>query len=373
VIILDEVQALPVTYLKPCLSVLKELTSHYGTSVVLCTATQPAVKKRDDFSIGLENVREIIPEPENLFYKLKRVDIINISEKSDEQIAALLREHNQVLCIVNTRSHARILYEKLGRDPSHFHLSALMCPAHRTYVLKKIRRRLANGDPCRLISTRLIEAGVDIDFPVVFRALAGLDAIAQAAGRCNRNGRLKCRGKTFVFRSEHSLTERFLNDTTNCAYQLLGEYQDLLSLDAIEHYFKLYFWDQKHAWDEKNIMGNFLLSQDRNLPFLFNYQKVGKKFRLIETTGRPVIIPWGTKGEVLVEKLKFMGGLASGGEARRLQRFTVQIPERIWWEQAGKSIELIGDRFPVLNSPELFYSDEIGLNFENVTEQVFLV
>ena len=189
VIILDEAQTLPVDYLEPCLRGLRELTANYGSTAVLCTATQPAVQWRDDFRIGLEDVREIIPDPPRLYANLKRVAVEYLDKLTDAALAERIVEHDQVLCIVNTRRHARMLYEAIGeRSEQHFHLSALMCPQHRTEVLTRIKDQLAARQTCRVISTQLIECGVDIDFPIVYRSLAGVDSIAQAAGRCNRNG-----------------------------------------------------------------------------------------------------------------------------------------------------------------------------------------
>ena len=254
VIVLDEAQTLPVDYLDPCLRVLRELTANYGSTAVLCTATQPAVQRRDDFGIGLDGVREIVPDPPRLYARLKRVDVEHLGQRNDASLAEDIMAHEQVLCIVNTRRHARTLSEAIGdRDHQHFHLSALMCPQHRTTVLTEIKTTLTAKQPCRVISTQLIECGVDIDFPIVYRSLAGVDSIAQAAGRCNRNGVQK-RGRTFVFRSEHEEAERYFADTANCAAQVLPLHEDPLSLDAVEHYFRLYYWDQSARWDAKGMV-----------------------------------------------------------------------------------------------------------------------
>ena len=286
VIVLDEAQTLPVDYLDPCLRVLRELTANYGSTAVLCTATQPAVQRRDDFGIGLDGVREIVPDPPRLYARLKRVDVEHLGQRNDASLAEDIMAHEQVLCIVNTRRHARTLSEAIGdRDHQHFHLSALMCPQHRTTVLTEIKTTLTAKQPCRVISTQLIECGVDIDFPIVYRSLAGVDSIAQAAGRCNRNGVQK-RGRTFVFRSEHEEAERYFADTANCAAQVLPLHEDPLSLDAVEHYFRLYYWDQSARWDAKGILQEFHLNQDRQFPFLFGFSTVAERFHLVDDTGR---------------------------------------------------------------------------------------
>jgi len=364
VIILDEAQALPVNCLHPCLHVLKRLVSDYGSTVVLCTATQPAVHKRDGFPIGLENVREIVPDPRATYRRLKRVEVADLGSLEDGRLADRLLSERQVLCVVNTRGHARSLFEMLGEGDGRFHLSGLMCPAHRTQTLDAVRERLSAGLPCRVISTQLIEAGVDIDFPVVFRAMAGVDSIAQAAGRCNRNGLLSEPGRVYVFRSEHRTAERFLADTAAGAEQVMEIHDDPLALEAVERYFSLYYWDQADRWDEKGIMRSFSLVQDRKMPFLFEFADVARRFRMIEQAGRPIVVPWGEEGRRLCERLRMLPAL-NRETTRRLQRFTVQIPERTLMEYLNEAIEPILETVFVLISPETHYSEILGLRLEH--------
>ncbi len=380
VVILDEAQKLPVDYLEPCLLALRELAASYGSSVVLCTATQPAVTRRDGFPVGLEGVREIIPDPPALYTALRRVEVVDLGRRTDGELTDRLTGHEQVLCIVNTRRHARELFESLGNAEGTFHLSAAMCPEHRSAILDRIRVALARGDPCRVISTQLVEAGVDVDFPVVYRSLAGLDAIAQAAGRCNRNGRLE-RGTTFVFRPEHERSEAFLRDTANAAVEILGGegrealYDDLLSLEAVEHYFRLYYWNQKDRWDRKKILSDLrLVPNSRELPFQFAYRSIAGRFRLIETHGETVIVPWRERGAALVAELRDAWGMPDRSVLRALQRYTVQVPSRLYQRHLGSSIELVHDRYPVLTSPELFYDERLGLllDREDFGAEVFM-
>ncbi len=365
VIILDEAQKIPVDYLRPCLLALTELVTNYGASVVLCTATQPAVARRDGFPIGLDGVREIVPDPPALYRALKRVEVRDLGQLDDEALADRLLEHDQVLCIVNTRRHARELSERLG--PDGIHLSAAMCPEHRSAVLGAIHARLERGEPCRVISTQLVEAGVDLDFPVVFRSLAGLDSIAQAAGRCNRNGRLDM-GTTYVFRSEHEVLEAFLRDTAGAASQILGGgegeplYGDLLSLEAVEHYFRLYYWSQQERWDAKGILDALkLVGNNRTLPFQFGFRTIAERFKLIAETGQAVIVPWGDRGAELVERLRSSFPLPERDLLRRLQRYTVQVPQKMYFQQLGRTIEMVHDRYPVLISPKHHYDEQLGL------------
>jgi CRISPR-associated endonuclease/helicase Cas3 len=179
VIVLDEAQSLPL--LRPCVTALRELARNYRCSVVLCTATQPALRAVDNFPGGFEidDSRELAPEPRRLYAALRRVTVERLTAPvGDEPIAEAFAGRDQMLCIVNTRAHARTLYERIAALPGATHLTTLMCPAHRRAVLASLRRRLAKGQPVRLVATSLIEAGVDIDFPEVWRTVAGLDSIA---------------------------------------------------------------------------------------------------------------------------------------------------------------------------------------------------
>jgi CRISPR-associated endonuclease/helicase Cas3 len=366
VIILDEVQRIPVDYLAPCLAALKELVARYGATVVLCTATQPAVHRREGFELGLEDVREIVPEPRRLYFALRRVRLEYLGSVGDDDLVERLTATPRVLCIVNTRGHARELFGRIQDSEGAYHLSAAMCPQHRSEVLAEIRHDLHAGRPCRVVTTPLVEAGVDIDFPVVYRSLAGLDSVAQAAGRCNRNGREPV-GTLFLFSSEHTGSERFLRDTSNVTVQLLGGensrplYEDLLSLDAMEHYFRLYYWDQKQRWDAKGILGEFTIQHDRRFPLLFGFQSCADRFHLIEESGRPVIVPWHERGKQLCHELRRPRQLPSVSLLRAIQRFTVQIPVRQWLAEQGRTIELVHERFPVLVSLDPYYDERLGL------------
>ena len=191
VIIIDEAQMMPLKLLLPSIAALKELQANYGATIVLCTATQPALRTVDGFRGGfaIDGARELAPEPERLYAALKRFEIEWRAEAvSDEEIAERFAERRQMLVIVNTRAHAKALFANINDMEGAFHLSTLMCPLHRRTTLAEIKRRLKEGKPVRLVSTSLIEAGVDIDFPEVWRAATGLDAIIQAGGRCNREG-----------------------------------------------------------------------------------------------------------------------------------------------------------------------------------------
>lgn len=184
VIIFDEAQMLPANYLKPCMVMIEELLQQYGISIVLCTATQPALQQ---FLPEKYVARELCPRRDEQFRFFERVTYQNIDTVTEEEMVEKLQQEQQALCIVNTRKRAQKLYERL-KGKGVYHLSTSMYPAHRRRVLTAIRKRLKDKKRCIVISTSLVEAGVDLDFASVYRELAGVDSIIQAAGRCNRNG-----------------------------------------------------------------------------------------------------------------------------------------------------------------------------------------
>ena len=363
VIILDEAQTLPITYMQPCLKALEQLSTNYGSSVVLCTATQPAIVKREDFKIGLSAPHEIIPDPPKLYAALKRVEVTNLGTVPDSDLLPLLQKHPQALCIVSTRRHAAELFRALPKSVDNVHLSALMCPEHRTEVITMVRQRVKDSQPCRIISSQLIEARVDLDFPVVYRSLAGLDSIAQAAGRCNREGKLASMGQTFVFKPERAIPAGYLRQCAQVAEQVMPGHVDLLGLDAVEHYFRLHYWQREKEMDAKKIMECWPTQQPRTPEdlLLYMFKTCSEKFRFIESNYQSVIIPWGKRGEQLRDDIKAaFDPSAQWPLARRAQRFIVSIPEALFNANLGKSITTYHDRFHVLNS-SVDYDDKLGL------------
>jgi len=367
VIILDEVQTLPISYMQPCLKALEQLSTNYGSSVVLCTATQPAIVKRDDFKIGLPQPHEIIPDPQHLYTALKRVEVTDLGTVFDADLVARLQTHLQVLCIVSTRRHAAELFHAFTKSDENIHLSALMCPEHRSDVISRIRERVKQGKPCRVISTQLIEAGVDLDFPVVYRSLAGLDSIAQAAGRCNREGELDGMGQTFVFTPEHPIPKGYLRQSAQVTAQVMPGHSEVLGLEAVEHYFRVHYWQQENAMDAKHIMECWPTQQPKKLDdlFLYHFKTCSENFRFIESNYESVIIPWGKRGEKLHDDIKAAFGPHDQWQlARRAQRFIVSIPDWCFKANTGKSIVTYHDRFHVLNS-SVDYHPQMGLTLGN--------
>jgi CRISPR-associated endonuclease/helicase Cas3 len=367
VVILDEAQCLPVNYLKPSLSVLEELSTHYNTTTVLCTATQPALAKSSDFLIGFPQVTEIIRDTRSLFASLSRVDITYRGNLTDDTISAELTHAQQALCIVNTRKHAQTLFDALPNSPGeNFHLSTLMCPQHRLQILSTVRKRLHANLPVRLISTQLIEAGVDIDFPLVYRSMAGLDSIAQAAGRCNREGKLTS-GEVHVFHSEHPSSERYFAQTANVGHQILDLHtSDPLSTSAVQAYFNKYYFQEKDRWDAKDILGDFqYASGDPKLPLLFNYRTAAEKFKLIENNQIPVIIPRDDHSKKLCDDLRNPSIPLHRNLLRALQRYTVQIYENEFHRNHHQFESARDGQFHILICPETHYDDNLGLNLND--------
>ncbi len=380
VVILDEAQTLPLKLLRPCVAAIDELARHYHCSIVLCTATQPALnanKENPDegFHNGLTNVRELAPEPKKLYHQLKRVRIIHIGEQGDEALIERLRENGQVLCIVNNRHHARALFDAIRQEPGARHLSTFMCARHRSQVLDSIHADLKHGQPCRLISTSLVEAGVDVDFPYVLRAEAGLDSIAQAAGRCNREGR-HARNDSFVhiFRADAWPPPPELKQFAQAMRLTLNHHaQDPLSLEAIEAYFKELYWQKgDEVIDANGIIGLIKDGGIDGMPF----ETVAERFRLIDNMQYPIIAPFKMNGEkespvrALLRGLHFVD--KSGAIARALQPYTVQVPEPVFCALSNASAvqpvekERFGEQFMELVNEDL-YDNKVGLLWENPT------
>lgn len=326
VVVLDEAQSLPADYLNCVLDAMRELTAHYGSSLVLMTATQPALRRRDSLPAGLDEVREIIPHPGALAQALERVRIRwpapDAPPTGYAELADSLVEHEQVLSIVHLRKDARVLAQQLPAA-ERLHLSALMCAAHRTEVLDEAKARLAWGAPCLLIATQLIEAGVDINFPVVYRALAGLDSLAQAAGRCNREGELRDEkgdprmGEFHVFRAETRPPPGFLRMGMETMETLLREHGDSMTFGdgaLLEKYFRMLY--AKCETDRKGVQG------ERGQ---LNFATVAQRVRMIEDTySHPVVVPWGDS-EARVAAFR---SRPNRNTQRALQPYLVQIPER---------------------------------------------
>jgi CRISPR-associated endonuclease/helicase Cas3 len=374
VVILDEAQTLPLPLLRPCVAALDELARNYRTSVVLCTATQPALIETNDeatsFKGGFRDVREIAPDPERIYQTFKRVTVEQVGELDDAALAAHLRGCEQALCIVNTRMHASELYEQLGRADGHYHLSALMCPKHRSQRLGEIRERLGPKAPerCIVVSTSLVEAGVDVDFPVVYRAEAGLDQIAQAAGRCNREGRLS-RGEVFVFRPAGRRLLGEQNRRATAASAVFRRHDDPLALDTVEDFFREIYWSAgaQDGLDKKQILDRL---KERERDLLFPFEAIARDFKLIEDGMLPILIPFDDEARGLLKDLETTERVSE--VARRLQPYVVQVPPGQFTRLCAVGVvqpvapQRFDEQFWALVSGGL-YRPDVGLTWDDPT------
>ena len=368
VVILDEAQTLPIHLLRPCIAVLDELARNYGVTLLLCTATQPAVIERPDepvrsFIGGFPqtSVREIAPEPQDLYRALRRVTLVASDTMTDAQLAEAMIREGQALTIVNTRQHAQDLYRVLGGIDGSAHLTTLMCPAHRRQKLADIRRRLAEELPTLLVATSLIEAGVDVDFRAVFRAMAGLDQIAQAAGRCNREGRHDhAESYVTVFEPAGHDEPWYLRQAAQATRAVLRSHDDGLSLDAIDAFFRRLYWSRD--LDDCSVLPRL---NARAADMLFPHEDIAKAMHLIDDDGETILIPFDITAERLIAELPQTANLAR--LTRLLQPYTVNVYPRDFetLRQAGVIATATEDeQFWKLADPDS-YSADLGLLINN--------
>lgn len=355
VVVLDEAQALPVHLLECILDGLKTLVRDYGVTVVFSTATQPAFIRRPRFPLGIETMVELVPPELDCFRRLKRVRVEWPADEvlSYEALAGRIAEHDDVLAIVHRRADARALaamVDERSRSAT-MHLSALLCPAHRTQVLGELRSLRSRGAPVRVVATQLIEAGVDVDFPVVYRALGGLDAIAQAAGRCNREGR-RSEGILNLFHASTPPPPGLPTSALGVTRSLLRE--GPLSIDSPDD-FRRFF---ESLYPTQDLDALQLLVARSELKF----RDVGNSFRMVQDEwSAPVVVPWGDaqqlRGRLLAEG-------AHRELYRRLQRLTINVPRRALerWLAVGIANEVEGVAF--VEPGALPYDERFGLRID---------
>ena len=373
IIILDEAQTLPLKFLKPAVLALDELARNYGCSIILCTATQPALDRRDYETkslMGLEiHGRELAPDPKLLARKLRRARIVQGGVMNDDDICRSIAAEPQSLVIVNSRRHALDLYNiaKGNELDGVIHLTTRQCAAHRKLILDQVRKRLKNGDPCRVIATSLIEAGVDVDFPKIWRAEAGMDQVLQAAGRCNREGaRSLDESVVTVFKAADYAPLREQRPFIEAFRRIAANY-DLFSPDAIQEYFKEVYWQQDKRLDGEGILDLSMLDgQGTSIA----YRTIAERFRMIESGMEPVVIAYDDKAQRSIDMLA-VENVPTGKIARELQRYVVLVPPkaRTMLVQAGyvsfQAQTLRGDQFAVLDIKSKRYDEECGLIWEN--------
>lgn len=378
IIVLDEAQQLPPEFLQPILDALNLLVKHYGVTVVLCTATQPALNTTDYFDAsknlrGLDEVREIIDNPDALFNALKRVDVELPKDFQTPtpwaDIATQIAAEDCVLAIVGTRKAARELQRLLPSGT--LHLSALMCGAHRKAVIDQIKARLKakregrDRQPLRVVSTQLVEAGVDIDFPVVYRALAGLDSLAQAAGRCNREGRLEGRGRVVVFVPPERPPMGHLRKAADaCISTLHCHRSDPLARHLFAEYFRQFY--HSVSLDSQGVC-QLLTVDPKTLGVRF--RSAAEAFRLIDDQDSATVVVRYAEHREALEKL--LNTLAAEGPARwlmrKLQRYTVSVHKRVADKMLAQgSLTLPMPGLYVQQDVDGLYHPVLGLLIEDV-------
>ena len=407
VVIFDEVQTLPAHLLAPTFNVLRELATNYGTSFVFSSATQPAFRRCAALPDGFlpTELREIAPAPDELFRALRRVTyrLPVPGETTDwPTLAARLAATPQVLCVVNLTRHARELWDQLTQhlrtlhgpdlpaDEAPIHLSSAMCAQHRLDLIARIKENLRLGQPCRVISTQMIEAGVDVDFPEVWRALGPLDSIVQVAGRCNREGKLEkdgalTYGTVHVFKpADHKLPRGVYSSASDQAAITLATLGDPAT--AAEHLatssdiFSGYFQSLYQVVNTDHAkLGEATIQEDRSY---LRYREVARKARVIEDSGTPVIISGDLRGGLWAEPLiaELRSRILAPGQRRferddlrRLQRYMVNVRHH-------KFQLLLAHQFvrPLLPNLELYvldtscYHPALGLHTDNTQPDEFI-
>lgn len=363
VIILDEVQTLPVYYLQPIVDSLDTLKRIFGCSILFTTASQPVLEgehRGSNYQVkftGLPPLDEIIPADASLYDKLRRVSLsIDNHAHTYDEIARQIVRFERVLCIVNTRRDAKELYDRLPKEGICLHLSRMMCPDHVAETISKIKKALKdpNNKVIRVIATQLVEAGVDIDFPTVFRQEAGLDSLLQAAGRCNREGKQDI-GTTYVFSlaGEHNLPPGFITQTNN-ARKALDNNLDWFAPETMKQYFKQLFFRSK-TFDKANI------AQLLYKPEL-QFETAAQAFKLIDDDSVAVIVNWKKSMDYVSQLLK--EGM-SYSLMKKLAQYSVNVRQNDFKKLVASGVveEILQGIYCI--KYKSFYHEDTGLTIKN--------
>lgn len=358
VIIFDEAQTLPIPYLEPCIAAISQLVKNYRSTVVLCTATQPALGSYFQKYLPDENMQELCSDTEKLFRVFRRTAIQNLGGLTLAQLQERLQGEEQILCIVNKRKTVQQIYESLSGEGCYC-LTTLLCPHDRKKKFAEIKERLAGKQPCRVIATSLIEAGVNLDFPMVLRQEAGLDSLIQSAGRCNREGkRSKESSLVYSFRLQDD-NSPFQAQNIAAMAETWRRYGQIDTPEAISFYFQFYRellgrenLDRKgimKAW-EKGIEGS-----------AYPFASVAERFKLIEKDMRQIYIPLDEAKELLEE---VAAGVADRNTFRKLGKYVVNVyPEHFQALWDGGCLETMGENIFVLRD-ENQYRENTGLQMD---------
>ncbi len=354
VLIFDEAQMLPVEHLRPCVAAIAQLIKNFRAMAVLCTATQPALD-RQFLPYGL-TPEELCPGAAAMAGAFRRVTFRFGGGMNADALAAELSGREQALCIVNTRRQAAELFAALPADGS-FHLSTLMCPAHRRAVLAQIRERLKNGMPCRVVSTSLVEAGVDVDFPAVYRQMAGLDSMLQAAGRCNREGKLPAADSVVtVFESWERIPPLF-QANVRAAREALADGAAPDSTEAVARYFhSLLDLRGDGSMDRCGVLAAF---QHGIGGCAMPFRTAAESFHLIDNATKTVYVPW-DEGAALTGRL--LAGERSRALYRQAGQYSVSVYEQ-HFKALAPALTFLDEDSAVLNDMSL-YDRAAGLSLK---------
>jgi CRISPR-associated endonuclease/helicase Cas3 len=368
VVLLDEAQLIALDFLEPILETMRLLAEHYRVSFVICTATQPVFERHKDFlkvsGLPEGSIREIVQDVSGLYKGLERVkvarEILPVAEWKD--LAGELSAYEQALCIVSDRKSCRELHAQMPKGT--YHLSALMCAQHRSDTIAEIKDKLKKGETVRVISTQLVEAGVDIDFPVVYRSMAGLDSIAQAAGRCNREGKRNALGelgKVVIFHGVRKAPAGILRKASETAQRMLNQgLNNPIDQAVFPGYFSELYW-KANSLDVKYIM-KLLKPEPPHMGIQF--KSAAEEFKIIDDKNqRTILVPYGD-GESLINLLKDAGKSNKSFEIkllRKLQRYTINIYTDQFFalQERGSLVEIILGVFALTSAVE--YDKHIGL------------
>lgn len=357
IIIFDEAQMLPEDYLLPCVEVIKELSEHYNCCVVLCTATQPSLDKFFD-----NKALEIIDKPKFYYDVFKRTKIKILGKLTESELAAKLKKYSQVLCIVGTKRKAQQIFELLKEEKNVYHLSTNMYPAHRKRILEEVRVKLKNGEVCRVISTSLIEAGVDVDFPTVYKEMDALDSIVQAAGRCNREGKRNVEDSiVYVFELEGNSNKLRLLEK-QVTENILQEYEDISSPEAITAYFNKLHVLLAENLDKRKIFEFLKHGRQR-----FYFKTIASMVKIINDNTKSIFIPFDSNAKIIEQELR--SGARTKELMRKMGAYCVNIyyqADNIHLESAyekllhNNKIEILDENITILVDDKA-YDNKIGL------------
>ena len=360
VIIFDEAQMLPLPHLRPCVAAMASLAEQFHSTVVLCTATQPSLDDLLRTYAPSCPVTELCPQTALLYDRFCRVTFRQAGVLTDEALAEQLNARRQVLCIVNSRKAAQKLFALLPPEGS-YHLSTLMIPAQRQALLGEIRERLTQGKLCRVVSTSLIEAGVDVDFPAVYRELAGLDSVMQAAGRCNREGKRSAEDSIVTIFERTELPPLLFRAAIGAAREALGEGRDPAAPETMARYFRSLRSLTGDALDKQGVIKTFTQGIEG---CEFPFRTVAEKFHLIDQNTYTIYIPYG-EGAALLQRLQ--DGECSRELYRKLGRYAVSVYDKhfqaLYHTGALLTVPALDSDSAILTDMGL-YNELMGLSLE---------